>query len=288
MKTAIVTDTNSGIPGEEAQKYGIYLLPMPVIIDGNSRLEGIDLQTEEFYEAQEKGCSISTSQPATGAVTDLWDSLFQMGYEEIVHIPMTSGLSGSCQSAAMLAEEYDSKVFVVDNHRISATQHVSALEAKRMADAGFSAKEIKASLEATGLQASIYLTVESLKYLQKGGRLSPSAAMLGTLLNIKPILSIQGAQIDAFAKMRGLKKCEKKMIEAIQNDIASRFSQVDPEKLQIHTAGTLQQEGEIQNWVQVVQDAFPDKEVRYTPLPCSIATHVGPGSFGIAVSVSEY
>lgn len=288
MKTAIVTDTNSGISPEEAQKAGIYLLPMPVIIDGSCRLEGIDIQTEEFYEAQEKGCSISTSQPAAGAVTDLWDSLFQMGYEEIVHIPMTSGLSGSCQSAVMLAAEYASRVFVVDNHRISATQQAAALEAKRMADAGFSGKEIQASLEATGLQASIYLTVESLKYLQKGGRLSPSAAMLGTLLNIKPILSIQGAQIDAFAKIRGLKKCEKKMIEAIQNDITNRFSQTASEKLQIHTAGTLRQEEEIRQWIQVVQEAFPDKEVRYSPLPCSIATHVGPGAFGIAVSVSEY
>lgn len=288
MKIAIVTDTNSGISSDEAEKEGIYLLPMPVIIDGKSYLERTDIHTEQLYEAMEKECSISTSQPSPESVTKLWDSILEQGYDEIVHIPMTSGLSGSCQTARMLAGEYEGKVFVADNHRISVTQREAVLEAKRMADAGNTAKEIQELLEKNAFLASIYLTVESLKYLQKGGRLSPSAAMLGTILNIKPILSIQGEKIDAFAKVRGMKKCESRMIEAIQNDIASRFADVSPEKIRLHVAGTLQQTEDIMRWKDSVQGAFPMTQVEYFPLPCSIATHVGPGCLGIAVSVVEY
>lgn len=288
MKIAIVTDTNSGISSDEAEKEGIYLLPMPVIIDGKSYLERTDIHTEQLYEAMEKECSISTSQPSPESVTKLWDSILEQGYDEIVHIPMTSGLSGSCQTARMLAGEYEGKVFVADNHRISVTQREAVLEAKRMADAGNTAKEIQELLEKNAFLASIYLTVESLKYLQKGGRLSPSAAMLGTILNIKPILSIQGEKMDAFAKVRGMKKCESRMIEAIQNDIASRFADVSPEKIRLHVAGTLQQTEDIMRWKDSVQGAFPMTQVEYFPLPCSIATHVGPGCLGIAVSVVEY
>lgn len=285
MKTAIVTDTNSGISNYEAEKEGIYLLPMPVIIDGNSYLEAIDIQTEQLYEAMEKECSISTSQPSPESVMKLWDSIFEQGYDEIVHIPMTSGLSGSCQTAGMLADEYDGKVFVVDNHRISITQREAALEAKQMAGEGKTAEEIKRSLEENALSATIYLTVESLRYLQKGGRLSPSAAMLGTILNIKPVLSIQGEQIEAFAKVRGMKKCESKMIEAVQADIASRFTNVSPEKVRVHVAGTLQRTEDIKHWKNSVQNAFPMNHVEYFPLPCSIAVHVGPGCLGIAAVV---
>lgn len=287
MKIAIVTDTNSGISNDEAKSRGIYLLPMPVIMDGTCYLERKDINTEQLYEAMERDCSISTSQPSPESVTKLWNTLLGQGYDEIVHIPMTSGLSGSCQTALMLAEDYEGKVFVVDNHRISVTQRESVLEAKRMADAGSSAGEIKKVLEENALMASIYLTVESLKYLQKGGRLSPSAAMLGTILNIKPILSIQGEQIDAFAKVRGMKKCESKMIEAIQNDIASRFADVEPEKIRLNVAGTLQHEEDIKRWKDSVAQAFPMCQVEYFPLPCSIAVHVGPGCLGIALSVVE-
>ncbi|MGN0384646.1 MAG: DegV family protein [Lachnospiraceae bacterium] len=288
MKTAIVTDTNSGISYETAKKEGIYLLPMPVIINGNCYLEGQDIHIENIYEAMNKEYPISTSQPSPDSIIKLWDSILEQGYDEIVHIPMTSGLSGSCQTASILAAEYDAPVYVVDNHRISVTQMESVREAKRMASSGKTAEEIKSYLEATALQASIYLTVESLKHLQRGGRLSPSAALLGTILNIKPVLTIQGEQIDLFAKVRGIKKCSPKMIAAIQDDITHRFAGISPEKFRIHTAGTLQETEDINCWTNSVQDAFPMNPVSYCALPCSIAAHVGPGCLGIAVSVSEY
>lgn len=286
MKVAIVTDTNSGITPEEAEREGIYLVPMPVIIDGKCCLEGIDISIGQLFEAMKKGCSISTSQPSPGYIMDLWASLFEKGYDEIVHIPMSSGLSGSCHATSSLADEYDKKVYVVDNHRISVTQRASVIEAKNMADDGYSAKEIKAYLESTALHSSIYLTVESLKYLQKGGRLSPSAAMLGTMLNIKPILSIQGEQIEAYAKMRGMKKSEGKMIEAIQTDIIRIFGDISGDKYRVDTGGSLQKNEDIEHWKDIVQYAFPDKQIEYYTVPCSIACHVGPECIGIAVSVS--
>lgn len=285
MKTAIVTDTNSGITPEEAKKEGIFLLPMPVVIDEKSYFEGVDMQSKQLLELMEKDCRVSTSQPSPDSIMKLWDSVFQQGYETIVHIPMSSSLSGSCQTAIMLADEYNGKVIVADNHRISVTQRESVLEAARMAAGGSSAEEIREYLETTAYQASIYVTVESLKYLQRGGRLSPSAAVLGTILNIKPILSIQGGQVEAFAKMRGLKKCEQKMIEAIKNDIAERFADVDPRKLKIATAGTLLMAEDIEHWINTVQEAFPEMQVYYDALPCSLIAHVGPGCFGIAVFI---
>lgn len=288
MKTAIMTDTNSGITAGEAQQLGIYVLPMPVLIDDHCYLEGMDIQPEQLYEAMERESKISTSQPSPGSIVELWNSILEAGYEEIVHIPMTSGLSGSCHSASLLAQEFGTKVYVVDNHRISATQRESVLEAKRMADAGSSAKEIKDYLEATALQSSIYLTVASLKYLRAGGRLGPSAAMLGTLLNIKPVLSIQGGQIEAFAKVRGMKLCGIKMIKAVQNDITTRFAGIPAEKLRVATAGTLQRKEEIDHWLKAVQDAFPHMPVDYAPLPCSIASHIGPDCMGIGISVTEH
>ena len=288
MKIAIITDSNSGMTAQEAKALGIFLLPMPVILNEHSYLEGIDIQAPQLFEAMEREEDYSTSQPSLGSVTDLWNSILAEGYDEIIHIPMTSGLSGSCQSASMLAEDYDGKVHVVDNHRISITLVAAAQEAKRMADAGFSAAEIKAYLERTALQASIYITVASLKHLQRGGRLSSAGAVLGTLLNIKPILSIQGEKIDAFAKVHGMKQCERKMVEALQHDIATRFGDVPPEKLLIGAAGTFSTQEKIDHWHGIVQAAFPDAQVDYHPLPCSIACHVGPDCAGIAVAVMEH
>lgn len=288
MKVAIITDTNSGISEAQACEKGIHLLPMPVIIDGRTYLEGIDIRTEELYEAMERDCDISTSQPSPEMVTQLWDSLLEQDYDGIVHIPMTSGLSGSCQTAKMLAQDYDGRVAVADNHRISVTQMESAFEAKRMADGGYTVAQIQKHLEQHSHRASIYLTVDSLKYLQKGGRLSPSAAMLGTLLNIKPVLSIQEGLIDAFAKVRGMKKCVGKMMEALQHDITKRFADAAHGHLHIQTAGTLRRSEDIELWKESVRKAFSIDEVQYYPLPCSIATHVGPDSMGVAVSVSEY
>lgn len=288
MKIAIITDTNSGITVEEGKQTGIYVLPMPILIDNTCYLEEININHEQMYEAMKSGCQTSTSQPALGDIADLWESALKAGYDEIVYIPMTSGLSGSCQNAAVLSEEYDGRVYVVDNHRISVTQRESVLEAKRMADMGYSAGEIKEYLEKTAFQSSIYLTVASLKYLQRGGRLSSTAAVLGSVLNVKPVLSIQGEKIDAFAKCRGIKMCERKMIEAIKNDIESRFANIPAEKLRIGVAGSLQNQEDIAEWIDIVQSAFPNINIYYNPLPCSIVSHVGPDCRGIGVSVIKY
>ncbi|MGN0166317.1 MAG: DegV family protein [Lachnospiraceae bacterium] len=288
MKIAIMTDTNSGITAEEGKQLGIYILPMPVLIDNICCLEGKDIRPEQMYDIMELGRQTSTSQPSPGDIIELWNSIFDHGYDEIIHIPMTSGLSGSCQSAAMLSEEYEGKVHVVDNHRISVTQRESVLEAKRMADKGYSAVEIKEYLEGTALGASIYLTVASLKYLQRGGRLSATAAVIGSVLNMKPILTIQGGKVDAFSKCRGMNVCKRKMIEAIKADIESRFAEVPAEKIIIATAGSLQKQEDITNWVDVVQSEFPGKKVYYDPLPCSLISHVGPECIGIGVVVTEY
>lgn len=288
MRIAIMTDTNSGITAEEGKQTGIYVLPMPILIDNTCYLEGINIKPEKMYEAMKSGYQTSTSQPSPGDIVELWNSILSSGYDEIVHIPMTSGLSGSCQTAALLSEEYKGKVYVVDNHRISVTQRESVLEAKRMADIGYTAVEIKEYLETTALESSIYLTVASLKYLQRGGRLSSTSAVLGSVLNVKPILSIQGEKINAFSKCRGMKMCERKMIEAIKNDIASRFANISAEKLQIAVAGSLQNQEDITHWHDTVQSAFPDMNVYYNPLPCSIVSHVGPDCMGIGVTVIKH
>lgn len=288
MRVAVAADSNSGLIAAEAQAQGIFLLPMPILIGESCYLEGQDIDAEKLFEAMEQGRSCSTSQPSPGSVGEFWNSILAQGYDEIVYIPMTSGLSGSCASAMMLAEEYAGRVHVADNRRISFTQAEAVLEACRMAQTGFSAGEIKAYLEETALQASIYITVDSLKYLQKGGRLSATAAVLGTVLNIKPILSIQGENIEAFAKVRGMKQCEKRMMEAIENDIATRFSNIPVQNLRIGAAGTLRTQAEIDHWQNVVRAAFPGSSVNYVALPCSIACHVGPGCMGVAVSVAQY
>lgn len=287
MKVAIVTDTNSGITADEAKELGIFLLPMPVLIDGVGFLETVDIQTADVYAAMERDADISTSQPAPGALMDLWEDVLARGYDEIVYIPMTSGLSGSCHSAAILAEDFDGRVFVVDNRRISATQRLSIMEARAMAQSGSTAAQIKQYLEETALRASVYLSVDTLKYLQKGGRLSTSAALVGTLLNIKPVLFIGGEKIEPVAKVRGMKAAQKKMIESIEQEIHSRFSSYPAQNLRVMTAGTLRTEEEIAQWRDTVQAAFPDKDVFYSPLPCSIASHVGPSAMGIAVVVTE-
>lgn len=288
MRTAIVTDTNSSISSDEAKEAGIFLLPMPIIIDDHSCLEGIDIESDQLYRTMESAGNVTTSQPTPGSIMNLWDSVFDAGYDTIVHIPMTSGLSGSCHTAMMLAEDYEDRVFVVDNHRISVTQRSSVFEAVSMADAGIPAADIKKYLESTALDASIYLTVDSLKYLQKGGRLSPSAAMLGTVLNIKPVLSIQGEKIDAIAKVRGMKSCEKKIIEAMQKDLSERFSDIPREHLKLYVAGTLQDTESIERWRDQIREIFSDDQIEYYSLPCSIGTHLGPGALALALAVTKY
>ena len=287
MKTAIITDTNSGINKKEADEMGIFLLPMPVNVSDKTYLEGIDISLDEIYGMMEEGIETTTSQPSPGSLMEMWDDILDE-YDEIVHIPMTSGLSGSCENAKGLARGYEGKVIVVDNHRISVPQRESVLEAKAMADAGKEGKEIAQYLEDTGMDCSIYITVSDLKYLRRSGRLGSTSAFLGSLLNIKPILTIQGEKIDAFAKCRGLKICERKMIEALENDINTRFKDVPEDNIQVLVAGTLKEQSEIDEWTKTVQDAFPYSKVYYNALPCSILSHVGPGCRGIAVVVKKY
>ena len=199
MKVGIVTDTNSGMTQEEGERYGIHILPMPFMIDGKVYHEGVTLSHEEFYRMQEEGADITTSQPSPEEVLGLWEKLLET-YDQLVHIPMSSSLSSSCQTAMMLAQEHEGRVFVVDNQRISITQRQSALDGKMMADRGMDGAFIKKALEDTGLDASIYVTVDTLKYLKKGGRITPAAAALGTLLRLKPVLTIQGGKLDALPR----------------------------------------------------------------------------------------
>lgn len=275
-RIAIITDTNSGITQEEAAQLGVFLLPMPFFIQDELFLEGKTLSQESFYEAQDAGKAISTSQPSPANLTELWEYTLS-SHDTIIYIPMSSGLSGSCATAQMLAADYEGKVFVADNKRISATQRQSVLDALTLRDAGYTAEQIKNRLEETALDANIYLTVETLSYLKKGGRITPAAAALGSALNILPVLQIKGERLDAFRKVRGQKKAYHTMLEAIRNDLAEEFREED---VLIQTAYSGSPEkGAI--WNQIVQDAFPEKHVENFVLPLSIACHTGPGTVGV-------
>lgn len=286
MKVAVVTDTNSGMTREQCPE-GLFLMPMPVIVEGKTYLEGVDLTDQQLYQAMREHKEISSSQPAPGTVLELWEGLLGQGYDELVYIPMSSGLSTSCQNAIRFAEEYDGRVEVVDNHRISVSQRESALAAHALAQQGRSAREIKTYLEARALDASIYITVDSMEYLKKSGRATPAAAAFATVLNLKPVLTIQGDKLDAFAKVRGMKQAENRMIEAVKRDRAERFGNVPDEELEIWTAGTFETPEGAEQWRQRVQEEFPWTQVRYDRLPCSIACHVGRGSAGAGVIQKE-
>ncbi len=280
-KVAIATDSNSGITQMRAKEMGITVLPMPFFIDGQLYLEDITLTQEEFYEKLKGDADISTSQPTPGDVMDLWNGLLKE-YDEIVYIPMSSGLSGSCETAAVLAEDYDGKVQVVNNQRISVTQELSILEAMDLRDAGKSAAEIKDALEAAKFESSIYITVDTLKYLKKGGRVTPAAAMLGTALNLKPVLTIQGEKLDSFAKVRGWKAAKRTMLHAIEDDIKNRFAGAE-DQLVLGMAYTGNPE-EAEEWKQEIHEKFPQYEIMANPLSLSIACHIGHGSLAVTVS----
>lgn len=287
MKIAISTDTNSGITQEEASASGIYLLPMPVMIEEQMYLEGVDIRNDQLYKAMRQGKSISTSQPSPGQLLELWDSILQEGFDEIVYIPMSSGLSGSCENAVRFALEYDGHVQVVDNHRISVTQRESVFCALQLAQSGYGAKEIRSYLEARAFDASIYISVDSLEYLKKGGRITPAVAAFATVLNLKPVLTIQGDKLDTYTKARGMKQAESKMIEAIKVDRATRFAEVPDSQLQIGVAGTFESEEQAQKWQQTVQSEFSSMTLPYVDLPCSIASHVGMNAVGIGIMKKE-
>jgi len=280
---AILTDSNSGITQEQAKNLGIYVIPMPFYIDGEMFLEGINLSQEEFYKRLGEDADISTSQPSIGELTQMWDELLKE-YDEIVFIPMSSGLSGTCQTATMLACEYNQKVEVVNNQRISVTQKCSVLDAKMLAKKDKKAAQIKEILEKEKMESSIYITLETLKYLKKGGRITSGAAAIGTILNIKPVLQIQGDKLDAYAKARGKASAKKLMLKAIQNDFDTRFKDsVANGKVYLEAAygGNVE---EAAQWAEELKNTYPNMQFNIDPMSLSIACHIGYGALAVACS----
>lgn len=286
MNIGIVTDSNSGITQAEAKSLGIEVLPMPFTIADKEYFEEIDLLQEEFYEKLKDGDDIFTSQPSAASVIDLWERLLKE-YDELVHIPMSSGLSGSCQTAMMLAEDYDNKVHVVNNQRISITQKQATFDAIKLRQEGKTAKEIKDILEKDKLESSIYIMVDTLKYLKKGGRVTAAGAAIGTVLNIKPVLQIQGDKLDAYAKVRGVKQGKKVMLEALKKDVETRFKSLyDEGRLQFAIAHTDNYEA-AEELKKEVMDLFKVDNVYSDPLSLSVACHIGPGALAVACSIIE-
>ena len=282
MKTAVITDSNSGIMPEEGEKMGVFVLPMPVLVDEKEYFEGVNLTHDEFYRQMEAGADITTSQPSPESVLELWDRVLRE-YDEIVHIPMSSGLTGSVATARMLAEDYGGRVQVADNHRISVTQRRSVQDALDMVRAGWDAARIREFLEKTGSESSIYIMLETLTYLKKGGRITPAAAALGTLLRLKPVLTIQGEKLDAFAKARTVKQGKDMMLKAIQHDLSVRWNDPSAEGMHLMMAHTRNDEA-IEEFRGELAALFPGREIHIDPLPLSIAVHIGPGALAVAVA----
>lgn len=281
-KVAVVSDSNSGITQKEAKELGVTILPMPFFVGEKTLYEDIDLTQEEFYRMLSQDTNISTSMPLVGSVTDTWDELLGT-YDEIVHIPMSSGLSGSCETALMLSLDYDGRVQVVNNQRISVTQRQSVLDAMALAAQGRSAEEIKDILERDKMESSIYIMVDTLYYLKKGGRITPAAAALGTLLKLKPVLQIQGEKLDAFAKARTVKQAKSMMIDAMKNDFEKRFRDSSGEHMYLEMAYTKDLEA-AEAFKKEVEAAFPGMDIVLNPLSLSVSCHIGPGALAVACS----
>lgn len=277
-KVAIMTDSNSGITQQEGKEMEIAVLPMPFIMDGETYFEDITLTQNDFYERLVGNCDISTSQPSPESVINMFDVLLKE-YDEVVHIPMSSGLSGSCQTAHMLAQDYKGKVHVVNNQRISVTQRQSVLDALTLAEGGEKGARIKEILEEDKLNSSIYIMLDTLYYLKKGGRITPAAAALGTILKLKPVLTIQGDKLDAFAKARTSSQGKKMMISAIKNDIETRFG--GTENISLQMAYTYNKEAALA-FKEEVEQEFPGMEIVLSPLSLSVACHIGPGALAVA------
>lgn len=281
-KVIVVTDSNSGITPDEAKKLGVEVTPMPFYIDEQMYYENIDLTQEQFYEKLTAGGDIKTSMPLVGDVTDKWDEFLKEN-DEIVYIPMSSGLSSSCETAYMLSQDYDGKVQVVNNQRISVTMRQSVIDAKNLAEAGKNAAEIKQILEDAKFESSIYIMVDTLNYLKKGGRITPAAAALGTLLKLKPVLQIQGEKLDAFAKARTVKQAKSIMIDAMKSDFEKRFNNPDGSQINLEMAYT-HDIAAAEAFKEEVQAAFPNNEIVMNPLSLSVSCHIGPGALAIACS----
>ena len=277
-KIAIITDTNSGMTAKEAADLGVLLMPMPFVVDGRNYVENVNMTYREFIDRLVSGASVATSQPSPEDVTGCWDKALET-CDQVIYIPMSSALSSSCQNAQLFAQDYPGRVFVVDNRRISISQKQSVLDALKWRDAGLEAEAIVRNLMDTALDASIFLTVDDLKYLKKGGRITPSVAAIASVLNIKPVLQIQGGQLDTYKKVRGLHAAQRTMLEAVRRDLQARFDGMD---MLLRTAWT-GDDGIGRIWTAQVQAEFPQFEVTGDPLPISIACHVGPGVIALGL-----
>ena len=283
-KIAILTDSNSGLSREEAEKQGIHILPMTFSVGGQEHKEGITLTDREFFDSMKKGVPVSTSQPSIADLTDIWEELLK-DYDRIIHIPMAKVLSGGYATAVTFSEEYGGRVLVVDGNRISVTQAALAQYARKLADAGMAASEIKEKLEATCMEAEIYITVESLEYLKRGGRISGAAAMAGELLHVKPVLKLHGGAIEAYGKTRGTKKAKKMIEEAIAKDYERLAGKHGAENVRIFV-GHADAREEVLEWAEKWKEMYPDHNIEIARLPLSICCHVGPGTIGAAVCVN--
>lgn len=284
MKIAVVTDSNSGITQAQAKEMGVAVLPMPFMIDGETYYEDITLTREQFYQRLKDNADIATSQPTPDSILKMWDKLLKE-YDQIIHIPMSSGLSGSCSTAMMLAgeDEYEGKVFVVDNRRISVTQYQSVKDAQMLAAMGMDGTQIKKRLEETAADSVIFITVDTLKYLKKGGRITPAAAALGTLLKIKPVLIILGEKLDSFAKARTMKQAKTMMMNAIQKELDGRLHDSECRNCHLAIAHTDNEEAALE-FKKEVEDRFPNADVYMAPLSLNIACHIGPGSLAVTAT----
>lgn len=280
QKIAVVTDSNSGITQRQAAEYGVHVLPMPFMIDDETFYEDINLDQKGFYEKLEGGADVVTSQPSPDSVLTLWEKLLK-DYDEIVHIPMSSGLSGSCQSAVMLARDFGGKVQVVNNQRISVTQRQSVLDAKLLAEKGESAARIKEILEQDKFNSSIYIMLDTLYYLEKGGRITPAAAAIGTILKLKPVLQIQGEKLDAFAKARTTNQGKQIMINAIRNDMETRFGGARADNIWLQVAYTKDDKA-AEQFAEELKERFGEFDMVCNPLSLSVACHIGPGALAVA------
>lgn len=281
-KVAILTDSNSGITQAESKKLGVFVEPMPFYIDGELYYEDIDLTQDEFYQKLTQGGEIKTSMPITGNLMDTWEKILE-DYDELVYIPMSSGLSSSCATAKMLADDYDGRVVVVDNQRISVTQKMSALEAKKLADMGKSAQEICDALMEIKSLSTIYITVDTLEYLKKGGRLTPAVAAIGSLLKIKPVLSIYGEKLDKYAMARTVKAAKQTMIEALKKDMVDVLKTDNFDEVQISIAHTQNEEAAIAFREELLKE-FPVKDIWIDPLSLSVSCHIGPGALACTIT----
>ena len=282
-KTAIATDSNSGITPSRAKKLGVHVLPMSFYINDQKYYEGVDLSQKDFYQLiADAKTTVGTSQPSLTELSDFWKKLLRE-YDEVVYIPMSSGLSSSCTTAMMLAKDFGGRVYVVDNQRISVTQYQSVADAALMAKGGMSARRIKKRLEADKLESSIYIMVNNLNYLKRGGRITSAGALIANVMNLKPVLQIQGEKLDAYAKCRGIKAAKAKMLDAMHEDFDTRFrSYVENGEMSLMYSYSDMPEDEVERWKKEIEASFPHFKLRAEPLSLSIGCHIGPGSLAIA------